>query len=94
MICKIIRKKTKYLQRTLKKSINKIFFKKLKIYLQFRKKFYMKLKDVNINNRGKIRFKEDLYNEGTILAAVNYNNLQIKLKIFKSLKKYIIKISH
>ena len=54
----------------------------------------MKLKDVNINNRGKIRFKEDLYNEGTILAAVNYNNLQIKLKIFKSLKKYIIKISH
>jgi hypothetical protein len=36
------------------------------------------------------RFREDIYNEGSILACINYNNEQLKQKILKILKQNAI----
>ncbi len=36
------------------------------------------------------RFREDIYNEGSILACINYYNEQLKHKILKILKQTTI----
>ena len=62
------------------------------MYLLFRKKFYAKLSCyAKLDNKGKNRFREDVYNEGAILAAACYYDYKVKSKLFKSFIIYVKK---
>jgi hypothetical protein len=82
------------LQKKIDKAIKFITFKKIKIYFNFKKKLYLKIISENknkFNEKLASNFKLDTYEEGSILAAAKYSDFQQQYKIFKKLKKNLVK---